>query len=149
MISRLATVGIFLLPMVALAQPPETATAEKAPAGPHLFLGCGRGSWWLNGNAGAVLHEHSGIVEHWALIKDGASPNYYYYHEHSLTGNTDWPTFRWRFYRHFDPCCPCIEVYRKYPSDHDWTYVCCASVTFEPPYAEATKEMRASAKEGE
>lgn len=125
--------------------PVERSSSEQYGPGPHLFLACGRGAWSLNGNSGVVLHEHSGIVEHWALVKDREDCNFYYYHEHSLTGPTDFPCFQWAFCRHHDPCNPCLRVYRRYPHEN-WTYVCCACFSKVSSYStESTNDRRANA----
>jgi hypothetical protein len=122
------------------------AGSEETGDGPLAFLACCNGSWWLNGTAGIVLHYHDGIVEHWALAQDNATPDWYYYHEKSLDGTVDFPNYQWRFYRHFDPAHPMVGVYRKYPGDNNqWVYVCTACLNLPPKDALATTESRSAA----
>jgi hypothetical protein len=89
-----------------------------------------------------------GVVDHWKLVKDSTTPDWYYYHERSLTGTTEYKNYRWAFYRHYDPCCPCLRVFRKYPGEN-WTYVCCACFRRLPGYAASSEESRRANSESQ
>jgi hypothetical protein len=149
MLRKICLLMLLSVPIAAQAQVSPyrvlgSEDAKKYDSAPHAFLGCCHGAWWLNGNDGIVLHEHSGLVEHWAMVQDNSTPDWYYYHEKSLDGSVDFPDFKWRFYRYYNPSDPTVGVERKYPSDSSWTHVCNACLTILPANAIATKESRKS-----
>jgi hypothetical protein len=120
-------------------------SVETAGHLPHVFLGCAKGAWHLNGASGSVLHVQNRIVEHWSLVYDGSDSHFYYYHEREPSG--DFGRYRWAFRRGYNPCRPCVAVWRSYPYAPDygrWTYVCSACPTYLSPQAASTTESRAS-----